>query len=204
MLGFTAIALSNSRPQISPEAANLILRTGTENISALIEELGLKNKAIYFPSAMRGGKPQALIPLSGNVDMTRLKNNIPGRLIVRFGSNPEDMAIAITTPGSINISKLGVSTGPTPDEIENALNYILTGVLDIANNARVTVTGKVINVEIKSPRLSNDDTWYYRCLGSPAASISATVVSESMGKPVRITDETVSGGKSRIAIEIID
>ena len=51
MIGVTSIALASTRPQISPEAARIILETGMENIAALLEELGLTNKAIYLPSA---------------------------------------------------------------------------------------------------------------------------------------------------------
>src|SRR5512144_468464 len=64
MIGFACIALANSRPYLSPEACQLILKTGMENTSALIEELGLTNKAIYLPSSMREGNAQAIIPLT--------------------------------------------------------------------------------------------------------------------------------------------
>ena len=46
MIGFTCIALANTRPYISPEACQLILKTGMENTAALLEELGLRNKAV--------------------------------------------------------------------------------------------------------------------------------------------------------------
>ena len=42
--------IGKARPQISPEASQMILETGMENIGALLEELGLNNKAIYLPS----------------------------------------------------------------------------------------------------------------------------------------------------------
>ena len=49
IIGFTCIALSNTRPYISPEACEVILKTGMENTAALLEELGLRNKAVYLP-----------------------------------------------------------------------------------------------------------------------------------------------------------
>ena len=64
MIGVACVALANSRPYLSPEAAQMLLRTGMENTAALVEELGLKNKAVYLPSGARGGRPQALIPLT--------------------------------------------------------------------------------------------------------------------------------------------
>jgi len=48
---------------------------------------------------MRIGNAQALIPLSGDIDIGRIKDKIPRRLIVRWGDNPGDMAIAVTAPG---------------------------------------------------------------------------------------------------------
>jgi hypothetical protein len=99
MIGFTSIALATARPHISPEASQMMFETGMENIAALLEELGLNNKAIYLPSTMRTGNAQALIPLSGDIDVTKLEGKILRRLIVRYGDNPGNMAIAVTAPG---------------------------------------------------------------------------------------------------------
>ena len=166
IIGFTCIALANARPYISPEACEVILKTGMENTAALLEELGIRNKAVYLPSSMRDGHPQALIPLGEDRDIQRVKGKIPGRLIVRYGVNPDDMAIAVTTPGSINIDMLETKPGPTSEEIEAAVTYILTGLLDIANSVTVNLSGTQVNVEISGPKLHYEDIWYYRCLGS--------------------------------------
>jgi len=203
MIGFTCIALANARPYISPEACQLILKTGMENTAALLEELGLRNKAVYLPSTMRNGHPQALIPLAEDEDIQWIKEKIPGRLIVRYGLNPDDMAIAVTTPGSINIDMLESRPGPTSGEIEAAVNYILTGVLDIANSVAVNLAGALVNVEVSGPRLHYEDIWYYRCLGSPIASIVAAISSEALGKPIRIKEESYSKGKCRITLEVL-
>jgi len=203
MIGFTSIALANTRPYISPEACQLILKTGMENTAALLEELGLRNKAIYLPSAMRDGHPQALVPLTDGEDIQWVKTKIPGRLIVRYGANPGDMAISVTTPGSMNIDLLETKPGPTSGEIEAAATYILTGVLDIADSVTVSQVGARLEVEVSGARLYYEDIWYYRCLGSPVASIVAAVSSEALGKPVRISEESYSKGKSRITLEVL-
>ena len=57
IIGFTGVALANARPYISPEACELILKTGMENTAALLEEPGIRNKAVYLPSTMRDGRP---------------------------------------------------------------------------------------------------------------------------------------------------
>jgi len=203
IIGFTCIALANARPYISPEACEVILKTGMENTAALLEELGIRNKAIYLPSTMRDGHPQALIPLGEDRDIQRVKGKIPGRLIVRYGVNPDDMAIAVTTPGSINIEMLETKPGPTSEEIEVAVTYILTGLLDIANSVTVNLSDTQVNVEISGPKLHYEDIWYYRCLGSPIASIVAAISSEALGKPIRIKEEDYSKRKSRIILEVL-
>jgi hypothetical protein len=121
MIGFTSITLATARPQISPEASQMILETGMENIAALLEELGLTRKAIYLPSSMRTGNAQALIPLGEGIDVQRIKGKIPRRLIVRYGDNPGDMAIAVTAPGGTNLNKMEIKPGPTSGEIEQAI-----------------------------------------------------------------------------------
>jgi len=203
IIGFTCIALANARPYISPEACEVILKTGMENTAALLEELGIRNKAVYLPSSMRDGHPQALIPLGEDRDIQRVKGKIPGRLIVRYGVNPDDMAIAVTTPGSINIDMLETKPGPTSEEIEAAATYILTGLLDIANSVTVNLSDTQVNVEISGPKLHYEDIWYYRCLGSPIASIVAAISSEALEKPIRIKEEDYNKGKSRIILEVL-
>jgi hypothetical protein len=203
MIGFIGISLANTRPTISPEACQLILKTGMENTSALLEELGLRSKAIYLPSSMGDGHPQALIPLKEDDDIQWVKQKVTGRLIVRYGANPDEIAIAVTTPGSINIDLLETKPGPTSDEIEAAVTYILTGILDIANSVNVRMSDNRVEVKISGSRLHYEDIWYYRCLGSPAASITAAISSEALQKPVRIIEESYKRGKSKIIIEVL-
>ena len=203
VVGFVCIALANTRPYISPEACQLMLKTGMENTAALLEELGIRSQAVYLPSTMRDGHPQALVPLVENREIELVKGKIPGRLIVRYGLNPDDMAIAVTTPGSINIDMLETKPGPTADEIAAAASYILTGVLDIANSVTVNLADTRLEVEVSGSKLPYEDIWYYRCLGSPIASIVAAISSEALQKPVRIREESYGKGKARIVLEVL-
>lgn len=202
IIGFTCIGLANTRPSISPEACQLILKTGMENTGALLEELGLRNRAIYLPSAMRDGHPQALVPLVDGKTIEKIRGKIPGRLIVRYGASTDEMAIAVTTPGSINLEMLENKPEPTSDGIEAAITYILTGVLDLASSVTVSISDSLINVEVSGARLQYDDIWYYRCLGSPIASIAAAISCEAMGKPVRIKEESSDKEKGHITVII--
>jgi len=174
-----------------------------ENTAALLEELGLRSKAVYLPSSMRDGHPQALVPLVDDREIQLVKAKIPGRLVVRYGANPDDMAIAVTTPGSINIDMLETKPGPTAGEIEAAATYLLTGLLDLASSVSVNVTDAQVNAEVRGSKLHYEDIWFYRCLGSPIASILAAISSEALGKPVRIGEESYDNGKSRIVIEVL-
>jgi hypothetical protein len=203
ILGFTCLALAYARPYLSPEACQMLLNTGMENTSALLEELGVSSKAIYLPSNRREGRSQALIPLNSAIEFKNLRDKLPGRLIVRYGSGLEEMAIAVTTPGNVNIKLLPNKPGPTADDIESALNYILTGVLDIANSATVNLVDSLVKIEISGAKLSYENILYYRCLGSPIASIAASIICEALEKPVRIQEDNVKKGKSAITLEVL-
>ena len=203
IIGFTSIALSSARSQVSPEASQMILETGMENIAALLEELGVSNKAVYLPSSMRTGSAQALIPLIGDIDVSRIKAKIPRRLIVRYGDDPNDMAIAVTAPGSTSFSKLEMKSGPTPPEIEQAISYVLTGLLDLASSVEVRMSEGQLSIEIIGPRLHYENVWYYRCMGSPIASIAASIASDAIAKPIRIKEESFNKGKSTILLEVL-
>src|SRR3989338_4868611 len=63
ILGLVSAMLGNARPAVTPEASQMMLQTGIENIAALLEELGLTARAIYLPSPENGGRPKALNPL---------------------------------------------------------------------------------------------------------------------------------------------
>jgi hypothetical protein len=203
IIGLTCVALANARPYISPEACQMLLKTGMENTSALLEELGITNKAVYLPSDRMEGRSQALIPLTDKMDIRNTQVKLPGRLIIRYGAGLEAMAIAVTTPGNVTMGLLTSKPGPAADEIETALNYILTGVLDIANSASADLFDSTVKIEVSGAKFSYENIWYYRCLGSPIASIAASITSEALGKPVRIQDESNKKGKSIITLEVL-
>ena len=202
ILGFTCIAIANSRPYLSPETAQMLLKTGVENTTALLEELGLQNKATYLPSTPKS-QSRALIPLIDKAGTNIVPENLPSRLIVRYGPNSEDMAIAVTTPGNVSIGLLESKPGPTADEMETALNYLLTGVLDIAHNVSVHIQDAKVEVKINAPKMGYENTWYYKCLGSPIASITAAVVAEALKKPLRIAEENYQKKEGIVVLEIL-
>ncbi len=203
MLGLVCVALANTRPAISPEASQMMLEAGMENIAALLEELGLSGKAIYLPSSLRDGRSQALVPIRQDYSSIKFEDKIPGRLIVRHGKDPQDVGIAVATPGSICLDGLEVKPGPTSTEIESALSTILVGMLDIAGSVSVIANGNKVKVEVAKPKLGYENVWFFRSLGSPLASIAATAVCEAFDKPVVVARDEYQKGKAVIELEVL-
>ena len=201
MIGMTCSILSCTQPSLSPEVYQLMLKTGLENTAVLLEGLGLSNKAVYIPSTMGNGYQQAVIPLTGITDL--VKGKIPDSYIVKYGHNSEGSGIAVATPGSISIDRFETIPGPTADEIETAVNYILSDVLDIADSASVIMVEDRVYVAVSNPKLIFEDTWYCQCMGSPIASIIAAVSSEALSRPVRISEENSEKKLSTITLEVL-
>jgi hypothetical protein len=192
-----SLALGRGQPKIPPEASAILLQSGVENISAIIEEIGLKAKAIYLPSSMTAGKPQALIPLQSNPHPPTLGNiTLPKRLIVKHGSNPEDIGLLVTTPGSAVGGLVTAKTDSTEGDLEAALSLVIVSTLGLADGARVTMNSEGIKVEVSNPRLEQRKMWVYESIGSPLASIVASVMAEVLDKPLAIESEQHSKGKS--------
>ncbi len=202
ILGLVSAMLGNARPEITPEASQMMLRTGVENIAALLEELGLRSRAIYLP-ASGGGRPRAVIPLSEDGPLPGKGKAIPDRLIARYGPNLEDMCLVVTTPGAVSLNGVTLTPGTGPDQIEAVLSHILVGIMDLADSVSVHNLGDRIAVEVTNPKLKYDNVWFYRCLGSTLASIADTVTSQALDRPVRVATEQETGERARIEIEVL-
>lgn len=197
-------ALSKGQPKIPPEASAILLQSGVENISALVEELGLKAKAIYLPSSMTSDKPQALIPLQSNPHPPQLgKIALPKRLIVKHGPNSEDMGLLITTPGSAVADIVTAKADATEGDLESAVTLVLAGTINLADGARIKMADDRILVEVINPRLEHKKMWIYESIGSPIASIVASVVAEVLDQPVSVAEEKYRGGKGVIELKLV-
>jgi len=203
ILGAICVALARTRPNISPEASVILLETGIENTAAIVEELGLNSSAIYIPSSATKEGGSAVIPINSRTDV-HIRNNIPKRLITKYGNADDDIGIMVTTPGKACLRILKQKPGSTTSEIEAAITSLVSGTLDIADNARVNIADGRAVVEIIRPRLKYRDTRFYRCVGSPLASIVATLVCEAMDKPLVIEAEKRGKGKAIIELRIMD
>ena len=202
ILSFILIALGRAVPKLPPEVCSLLLETGVDNISSLIEELGIKSKAIYLPSSLASKCPRAFIPLHTNGKHPEITKALPKRLIARYGPSPDDIGLLISTIGSTATGMLETKPGATSDELETALTSLLTGRLGVADSTSVVCNNNHITVEIHKPRLENGASWSNQCLGGPLASVVASVAAEAWDTPMTISHEMQADGKYSIELEV--
>ncbi|MFC2007085.1 hypothetical protein ACFLVB_00565 [Chloroflexota bacterium] len=203
ILSFILLALGRTIPQLPPEICTLIMETGTDNIASLVEELGLKARAIYLPSSLANGKPHALIPLHSDSSLPSITKSLPQRLIVRYGNHPDDLGLLLSTIGSTAIGMLERIPGNTSAELESALTSLLIGGLGMAEGVSVIFDENRIKVEISKPRIENEATWSNYCLGTPLTSLIASVTAEAWDKPVIINHEQSDSNISSVELEVI-
>jgi hypothetical protein len=204
ILATILLVLGRTVPKLSPEVSSLLLETGIENIATIIEELGIKAKAIYLPSSLANGRPKALIPLDTNPSLPLITKDLPQRLIVQYGDRPDDIGLLVATTGTTVVSMLESRIGPTPAEFESSLTALFTGILGVADGARVVNHENKIKVEIRNPRIEDKATWSHHCLGGPLASMVASVAAETWDKPVTIVQEEYHNRKCIIELEVME
>jgi hypothetical protein len=203
ILSFILLVLGKAVPNLSPEVSRLLLETGIDNIATLIEELGITSQAIYIPSSLSVNHPRAFIPLHTNGTNPRITRVLPQRLISRYGANPEDVGLLISTIGSAAFDMLEQKPGKGADDLEYALTSLFSGRLGIADRTRVAYQDNNISVEIFKPRFTASADWSHQCLGGPLATITASIAAESRDKPVKITREELRNGKYFVGLEVI-
>lgn len=203
ILSFILLALGKAVPRLPPEACGLLLETGIDNIATMIEELGIKTKAIYLPSSLTSDRPRAFIPLHTDGSRPEITKALPQRLIARYGASPEEIGLLISTMGSTATGMLESKPGPTSAELESALTSLFTGRLRIADGTKVICHHNHIKVEINKPRIENGASWTHHCLGGPLATVVASVAAEAWDKPITIKQEEQLNGKYHIELEVI-
>jgi hypothetical protein len=154
-----------------------------------------------LPSSISGDKPKALIPLSSNFEFnTKI---LPKRLIVRYGSQPEAVGLLVVTPGSVVGGIVEAKPDCSAGDLESAISLVLSGAINLADGARVTLDAEKILVEVINPRLEDNKMWVYESLGTPIATVIASVAAEVLDKPVSINSEHSSKGKCVIELKVV-
>ena len=215
ILSLIAFGLERSTPRLSPRMSLLLMEAGQDNIAALVEEMGSHSKAFYLPSSMTKDRPRAFIAADAAPDFSSLptgpayrtggqagmKALSQRRLIVHYGSDGHDTGILVATPGSGIASLLEERPGPTPGELEAALSKVLLGELDAARGVIVqgdtpSLTVRLSGVSAEAPALACQEL-----LGSPLASIVASVAAEALDRPVVIVREERHGDSVTIELD---
>ncbi|MFC2002711.1 hypothetical protein ACFLV4_02020 [Chloroflexota bacterium] len=204
ILSFILLALGRTIPNLSPEVCVLLLETGITSIAAVIEELGVRSRAIYLPSSLTRHRPQALIPLRSNLLLPRIAKSLPQRLIVQYGDDPDDTGLLVTTVGTTAVGMLESIPSPSSSELESALTYLFRVTLGIADGTTIITRDNHISAVIHNPRFENKATWSHQCLGSPMASIVASVIAEAWDKPITIKQEEQHKRKYHIELEVME
>jgi len=193
ILGIVLASLGHTRSEIPPSLGLLFARAGYENTARLLEELGVRSKATYLPAAMCGGTPLAAIPVDGRTTPTGPKRRLESRLIARDGEN--GLFILAATPGSHSMELLDGPVGQTLDEAETALTALACGSLGLATAVHISSIENSLQVRferhLETEPFANGAI--ETCLGSPLASIAATILAESMQCPVALGAETRKG-----------
>jgi hypothetical protein len=203
ILSVIILALGRTIPRLPPEACEMLMETGINNISSLIEELGISTRAIYLPSSLAAGQPRALIPLHNDSTIPSITRTLPRRLIARYGDGPEDIGLLFSTIGGTAVTLLEYRPGASPGELESAIISLFHGKLGLAEGARVIKHDNTIEVVIQKPQLGDGAAWSHSCLGSPLASIVASITAEAWDKPVIIRQEKLIEGKCELEIEVV-
>ncbi|WP_048062737.1 hypothetical protein [Caldivirga maquilingensis] len=163
-----------------------------DNLALLLESVGTASRAIYLPSSMvEDSKPYALIPQWGDV---KLSGIVPRGFMVKYGPGPGDVGIKVRSMGSRAVEEC-LSVGSVSSDLNSTLSNCIVNHLSLAKGVEATFTGDSVVVLVNRPRLINpyDGTIVNTVLGSPMASIVASLVAESLGRPVVIDGEEARG-----------
>jgi hypothetical protein len=202
VIGVTALLLDQTTVRSPTEFSMLMLETGVENLGALVEELGIDSSAFYLPSSVTGDEPMALLPIQTKPHYPGITRFAGRRLIVRYGPDRDEVGVLLKTPGSRVLHFLDSNPEPTPTDLEQGLKAILVGALDIAGGVTVNSDGQQLWVIVDHPRLQHRNLALYRAIGSPLASIIASVVAEAFDAAVVIREDIKRDGAAIVKLEV--
>jgi len=203
IIGIVSLALNHTLKKVPFDASLLLIESSFDTINAIVEELSVTSKAMYLPRSVTDGPLRTLIPIQNDAFDSTLPEHLEQRLIVQFGKNPEDIGILLAAPGAalLEIDKIDnyLST-----ELATALSSIIVGTFDLATAVDVQRDGSFIQIMIKNSTLSRGDEFSHSILGSPMASITATITAQALNQPISIDREEVQGKGHKITLQTKD
>ena len=193
VVGLVIAVLGLSAKTMSPELSELLARTGYENLARLLEELGLRTRAVYLPSAMCGGRVRALIPVSADGDVGSIRHRIEDRLIVEYGEEPDQIGLLVATPGSVAVESMSLGPGVTIDDLTVELTRLAVSSLRIATGVVLHELGSRVEVHFSDESVPTGwrSSATEDCIGSLSASIAAALLAQARGCGVTIESEIV-------------
>ena len=205
VLGGVLVVLEDSRPRVSPELSLLLMRAGYDNLARLLEELGLRARAVYLPSSLCQGTPRALIPLDGPGESLGRIGPVEERLVTRFGNGSGDVGLLVSTPGSDVLRLLPEPVGPSMDELGAAMTTLVAGTLDLASSVVVHEEAGRVRISYRGVRAMDElSVWAVeRTVGSPLGAIAASLVAESKNCPVVMESELRDRGVHTVELRVV-
>ncbi len=203
ILSVVCFGLEHSIPRVSVPMGILLMEAGQHNIAALAEELGATQRAWYLPSSMTTCGARALLPLGPAPDFSRMRLPAHDRLITHYGASDQDVGILVITPGSVVVQRLENRPGPEPQQLETALSKLLVGELNAARSVTVSVSQDQLLIHLTGATIGTPLYASHALLGSPVASIVASVTAEALGKPISIDRETISKNDALLELRVV-
>ena len=198
LVGATCLALSLA----DGEGPSVVegLRVAMENLSVMVEGLGARAKAIYVPSSMCEGGHRLLLPSS---EPSSIRNPLPNTFIARYGPRPEDLGVLVKPPAE-PIVRRAREAGAIGGDVESSLNAVLAGTLGLADSFKAEVAGEVVTVEASRVRVGGREGRLVEGLaGSLAASAIASVVCESLQRPIVVEGEDWRGDTLMVRLRVL-
>lgn len=183
-LGLAAVAvglLASWEPRAREAVAAKLSEAGWENVSSLIQAMGLPPKAYYLPSSA-AGRPVAVVAAAPPEKVAR------DALIFKTGGSP---ALVLTTPGT----KALELCRDLPRDLGEALRACVVNNLGLARSVSVAQRGEEYVVEYRgaaAPQMY-EKLLAGSALGGVLASITAAIAAEVLGKAVEIVEEKREG-----------
>ena len=170
-----------------------------DNIVLMFEELNIIRRAVYLPSGyIESGQSMALVPLTiaEGVRLTKL----PLKLSVRLGIS--GAGILLFTPGTKVINMCRDAGAISVGNPQTSLTSCLINHLALIKRVSLQETHDGFRIDIAGSRLRRmyEGTIVEKILGSPIASVVASVVAEALGTPVYIDREEVMSNRRSIYI----
>jgi hypothetical protein len=192
ILGLASIGLANTRPKLSPEACTMFLKAGVKNTLAILEELGVKSRAIYLPRSMMKGHSEAIIFLDEESEARNIEERLSSFFVVGYefslptrekstqeftevlpkhivsGHNLglKDRVIAVTTLGNVSLDFLRETPKHNEGAIKSAIEHIVTRVLDIAGGVSVNIGNSSVKVKVTGVDMMDKELFYEESLYS--------------------------------------